>query len=285
MSMAAMMAMRANQSRQRDDRGRYMEGEQNYGYARMDQMRTQPREMHWQEPHIPPYGDRRYDGRMNDRPMDHDNPDGDSPYGGQPEVYRKQEEGRKGSDMRKSERGMRWDEEDMPRNYGAMRQSDAGKTSGGEINYNRPDGGYGNLSYFVHKTDPVNQKDGQERFEKPRQIGFGQQEKEDGHGFDKQTAMEWVENMEDGEGVKGGRYTWHQAQQYAMNKGITGEKRLIEFYAAMNAMYSDYHDVAKKFGVDKPEFYACMAKAFIEDPDAVDDKLAMYYKHVVRHDE
>ena len=123
---------------------------------------------------------------------------------------------------------------------------------------------------------------GQERFEKPRQIGFGQQEKEDGHGFDKQTAMEWVENMEDGEGVKGGRYTWHQAQQYAMNKGITGEKRLIEFYAAMNAMYSDYHDVAKKFGVDKPEFYACMAKAFIEDPDAVDDKLEQYYEHIVR---
>ena len=93
---------------------------------------------------------------------------------------------------------------------------------------------------------------------------------------------EQVESMEDDEGVKGGMYSWHQTQQYARNMGITGEERLVEFYAAMNAMYSDFHKAAKKFGVDKPEFYATMAKCFIEDPDAVEDKVAKYYECIAR---
>jgi hypothetical protein len=59
---------------------------------------------------------------------------------------------------------------------------------------------------------------------------------------------------------------------------------MLEMYAVMNAMYADYHKVAKKFGVDRDEFYACMAIAFIEDPDAVDNKVEEYYKHVVEHE-
>lgn len=96
------------------------------------------------------------------------------------------------------------------------------------------------------------------------------------------TVTGWVDEMEDAEGVKGGKYTWHQAQQYAMNKGITGQQRQLEFYWAMNAMYADYHEAGKKFGVDKPEFYACLAKLFIEDPDAVEDKVEKYVKHIVK---
>lgn len=235
--------------RQRDSRGRYMEGE---GGA---EMAYRP----WPEPHMPPYLER---PGMNDMRRMTDEPDGQNPYGGQPEVYRKQQE---------------------RRNDGEMRRMTDGKTSAGEINYNRPDGGYGNVSYFMHKTDPMNQRDGKEHFEQPRQIGF--QSNDQQKPLDKQKVMEWVEKMEDADGVKGGRYTWHQTQQYAMNMGITGQQRLLEMYWAMNAMYADYAKVAKKFGVDKPEFYACMAKAFLEDPDAVDNKVEEYYKHVVGHHE
>lgn len=233
--------------RQRDSRGRYMEGE---GSA---EMAYRP----WPEPHMPPYLDR---PGMNDMRRMNDEPDGQNPYGGQPEVYRKQQE---------------------RRNDGEMRRMTDGKTSAGEINYNRPDGGYGNVSYFMHKTDPMNQRDGKEHFDQSRQIGF---QPNDQQALDKQDVMRWVEEMEDSEGVKGGRYTWHQAQQYAMNMGITGQQRLVEFYWAMNAMYSDYQKAGKKFGVDKPEFYACLAKLFIEDPDAVDDKVKEYYKHIVKHE-
>lgn len=190
-------------------------------------------------------------------------PDGQNPYGGQPEVYRKQEE---------------------RKNAGEMRQMAEGKTSAGEVNYKRPDGESGNVRYFMHKTDPMNQRDGMEHMEPmehQRQIGFQKNEPED--GLDKETVMEWVEEMEDSEGVKGGKYTWHQAQQYAMNKGITGQQRQLEFYWAMNAMYADYHEAGKKFGVDKPDFYACLAKLFIEDPDAVENKVEEYHRHIAKH--
>lgn len=101
-------------------------------------------------------------------------------------------------------------------------------------------------------------------------------------GLTREQAEKWVECMEDKDGVKGGTYTWHQAQQYGRNLGITGQERLVEFYAAMNAMQSDFWPAAKKFGVDKPEFYAMLAKCFIEDPDAVEDKTRMYYECIVQ---
>jgi len=223
--------------RQRDSRGRYMEGGMAY--------------------HMPPYLERpmdNYNGRMTDEP------DGQNPYGGQPEVYRKQEE---------------------RRDDGEMRRMTDGKTSAGEINYNRPDGGYGNVSYFMHKTDPMNQNAGKHHMmDHSRQIGFQQNERSD--GLDRDTVMSWVQEMEDADGVVGGKYSWHQAQQYALNMGITGKNRQLEFYWAMNAMYSDYQPAAKKFGIDKPEFYACMAKLFLEDPDAVENKVEEYHKHIAR---
>ena len=52
----------------------------------------------------------------------------------------------------------------------------------------------------------------------------------------------------------------------------------------LKQMYADYQKAGKKFGVDKPEFYACLAKLFIEDPDAVDNKVEEYVKHVVKHE-
>lgn len=47
----------------------------------------------------------------------------------------------------------------------------------------------------------------------------------------------------------------------------------------MNMMYSDYCSVAAKYGVNKPEFFADMAKAFLFDKDAKGpkEKLSAYY--------
>lgn len=113
-------------------------------------------------------------------------------------------------------------------------------------------------------------------------VGEVHQESRRHISMDKDTAMLWVDNMVDSDGVHGGKYSWHQAQQYAMNMGYTGQQRLLEFYWAMNAMYADFHKVGKKFGVDKPEFYAHLAKCFIEDPDAKDNKVEEYVKHIVK---
>ena len=57
----------------------------------------------------------------------------------------------------------------------------------------------------------------------------------------------------------------------------------VEFYATMNMLYSDYGKVFKKHNAATVQFYVDMAKAFLDDEDAVKDKLAQYYRYVVRH--
>lgn len=47
-------------------------------------------------------------------------------------------------------------------------------------------------------------------------------------------------------------------------------------------MCTDSAEVAKKFSADKPEFYVHMAKAFLEDPDAGEGKLAKYMEVISR---
>ena len=100
-------------------------------------------------------------------------------------------------------------------------------------------------------------------------------------------AEEWVDMMENEDEThpRGGKYSMDQAKQLAQSIGMsTAGQKLIDFYAILNAMYSDYHKVAKKHGVDKPEYYADLAKAFIEDVDAVPNKTMMYYKCIVNHE-
>ncbi len=294
MSFAAAMVM-AEARRRRDERGRYMEGgemaenrgaqgnrsEMQMGYAEsaQNEMRRGGRrnEMAYNEGGSS--NEMRRGGRGNRNEMGGEGYfvwDGETPQHMPPDRY-----GRPSNQDRSEEMTNRYyspygDQPDVYKRQESNRYAESRRSMEGRNNIV-------DLDTFSHKTDPLNQKDGKEHYEKPRQIGFQQQKHGDDQGMDKQMAMEWVENMEDGEGVRGGKYTWHQTQQYAMNKGITGEKRLVEFYVAMNAMYSDYSEAAKKFGVDKPEFYACLAKLFIEDPDAVDNKMEEYYKHVVKH--
>ena len=56
------------------------------------------------------------------------------------------------------------------------------------------------------------------------------------------------------------------------------------FGVTMNMMYSDYYDVARKFGVNVPEFYAELARAFLMDKDGPgpEEKLCAYYRCIVK---
>ena len=56
----------------------------------------------------------------------------------------------------------------------------------------------------------------------------------------------------------------------------------IEFYAVLNAMYSDYSMVLKKYGMSSPEFYADMAKAWLCDKDAKAGKAKLYFEYIVK---
>ena len=56
------------------------------------------------------------------------------------------------------------------------------------------------------------------------------------------------------------------------------------WHAIMCTMYSDFCEVAKKYGLGgNAEFYADMAHAWLDDKDAVEDKAAVYYCYVVQH--
>ena len=57
----------------------------------------------------------------------------------------------------------------------------------------------------------------------------------------------------------------------------------MEFWVVLNFLYSRYDQGLKKNNASTLELYACLSKAWIEDQDAVPNKLAAYYTYVVKH--
>lgn len=98
--------------------------------------------------------------------------------------------------------------------------------------------------------------------------------------LDKKTADEWLKNLKNADGSRGPHWTMEQTKTVMEQLGIDCEP--MEGWVAMNMLYSDYVDVAKKMGVNNVDFWASMAKAFLDDEDAVPDKLAMYYECIAK---
>lgn len=100
---------------------------------------------------------------------------------------------------------------------------------------------------------------------------------------------DWKKSIKNEDGTKGGHFNKEQAEQIAPSVGINIERLgKEEFVMAMNMMYADYCETAKKFGVNRPEFYACLAKDFLDDRDfdgEGKEKLMLYYKCIVEKDE
>lgn len=103
--------------------------------------------------------------------------------------------------------------------------------------------------------------------------------------FDRETAMQWAERMQNADGSTGPHWTMEQTTAVAESMGI--QAPVVPRWAwgvAMNMMYSDYYPVAVEFGLNRPEFYAALAKAFLTDKDGPgpERKLMKYYEHVVK---
>lgn len=106
-----------------------------------------------------------------------------------------------------------------------------------------------------------------------------------GHKLTREQAETWVKSMrgEDPAVPTGGKWTMEQVEPIAIKYGVQpGTEDAVELWATMNAMYSDYFGIAKKYNVNTPEFYADMAMAFIHDKDAKPGKVAMYYKNIAK---
>lgn len=250
--MAMMMAAQAR--RRRDERGRFMEGGQT-SYNRGGQGGRNEMTMGYAEGNY--NGEMRRCGRRSEMTYN----EGD--YGGQ---------------MRHVGRGTRsemggegyfvWDGHQpympperygQPENVTDMRQ------------YNRTRSMMGEGSEKQHQQQGM--------------IGFGEQ---DAHGkkLTKEKAEKWVKHMRT-DGHKGGMWTMEDAKELAKPYGIEEGQALVNFYAALNMVYSDYSEVAKQWGVDDEEYYAALACAFLYDEDGKQpsEKMAAYYKYVVPHDE
>lgn len=297
MKMMAVNEMR----RRRDSRGRYMEGggQMEMGYGRMegggrnrmeggntnrmggyDRMESEMRggmetEMrrgggrggnrseggnsnrmeeggasshYWPGPHIPPYGD------------------------GEPEMR-----GGRGGERRNA-----YDESPSMGGYGGFVWNEGG----GE---NRMEGGSNivDMRQYGRRYNPDRARmamGGQKEPMQQRMIGFASNKGDEEH-LSREEAEKWVESMESEDGRKGGRWPYHEIKQYAGNFGIQGEEKVVEFFAVMNALATDYGKVAKKHGVDKVEFWADLAKAFINDKDANPGKVKMYYECIAKKED
>ena len=103
--------------------------------------------------------------------------------------------------------------------------------------------------------------------------------------FDRTTAMQWAAAMRNADGTTGPH--WSMDQTSAIADGMGVQETDIPRWAwgvTMNMMYSDYYHVAEEFGLNRPEFYAALAKAFLLDKDGPgpERKLMEYYEHVVK---
>lgn len=90
---------------------------------------------------------------------------------------------------------------------------------------------------------------------------------------DEHTARMWVQKMDGGE-----KFKPEQTEQFRATHCPDCSK--WEYYVALNAMYSDHCDTAKRMGMDKPEFYAMLARDFLMDKDAGPHKLRKYMETI-----
>lgn len=89
-----------------------------------------------------------------------------------------------------------------------------------------------------------------------------------------------MSGMKNADGTKGAKWHIDQVKQLMERKHIDCDP--VEFWAVMSSLHSDFCKVMKAHGCASIELFADMAKAWLEDEDAVEDKAKAYYEHVVR---
>lgn len=155
--------------------------------------------------------------------------------------------------------------------------------------YSREDGRYNDGRYNDNRGRYVNMP---EVYSQYRQKGYDPSKKEgwkDTHGsseLDKHEIKDWLDGMENEDGSMGAKWSKEETTALAKSHGIMLGDKISEeeWNLAMNMFYSDYCKTAKKYGVDRPDYYADLAKDFLMDKDSVDakEKLAAYYENIVK---
>lgn len=159
---------------------------------------------------------------------------------------------------------------------GAMDDDDGGEEPDDTVTGRSRRGG----AYAAYRPiNPIGFRGMNESGHKVSRMDHGHAESREMDGLDEHTAKKWVSKMRGSDGSMGEHWSMDQTSQTMRQRGMDCDP--LEFYVTMNMMYSDYVQIAKNHGVNSVDFYADMAKAFLDDEDAVDDKLMAYYECVV----
>jgi hypothetical protein len=112
----------------------------------------------------------------------------------------------------------------------------------------------------------------------------------DGHQsplrLSKEDMREWKKMLENADGTRGAHYDMSQIMGVVDKLGIRFDDfSEAEFCMTVNMLYSDYCHTVKKYVPQEKalEFYACMAKDFLDDDDGPEPwtKLMLYYHCIV----
>lgn len=104
---------------------------------------------------------------------------------------------------------------------------------------------------------------------------------DDNEEFSEEHARKWVSKMKNADKSQAPKWSMADANTAKAKRKLNMET--WELWTVMNMLYSDYSEVAAKYGVNNADFYADLAVAFLEDPDANPNKLARYYEEVAKH--
>lgn len=93
-----------------------------------------------------------------------------------------------------------------------------------------------------------------------------------GKKINEEMAEKWVKEMK----PAGLHWTIEETTDAMQSLGYTFDK--VDFYVVTNMMYNDYFDLVK----DDEELALRLAKDWLDDVDAKEDKLYCYWKHIIK---
>ena len=93
-----------------------------------------------------------------------------------------------------------------------------------------------------------------------------------GKKINEEMAEKWVKEMK----PVGLHWTMEETTNAMQNLGYNFDK--IDFFVVANMMYNDYYDLVK----EDEELALRLAKDWLSDVDAKEDKLYCYWKHIIK---
>lgn len=105
---------------------------------------------------------------------------------------------------------------------------------------------------------------------------------ESDYTLSREDAESWCSGMQNEDGSSGPYWSMEQIKTVMEQHAMTYNPN--EFWAAMNASYSDLCGFFKKYNINTLDAYIDYTRDFwFKDKDAVEDKIGAYYSSVVKH--